>query len=90
MNGGAKIIFAATIGALVAGGGAWFTLAGDVVTEAQAIDLIEVHSPYVEDRKIMLQGLEEVKGMRDDMRRMRQDMTALVVLMMDKAKKDAE
>ena len=66
MNGGlVKVVLGALVGLVVAGAGAWFALAGDVVTEAQAIDLIEVHSPYIEDRKLLLLNAEETKKLRE-------------------------
>ena len=80
-EGLAKALVGALVGSVIVGAGAWLTLAGDVVTEAKAIDLIEIHSPYAEDRKILLQGLEEVKGIRNEMALMRGDMTALLLFM---------
>ena len=80
-EGMTKAVLGALVGIVITGTGAWFALAGDVVTEAKAIDLIEVHSPYSVDRKILLQGLEEVKGIREQMFLMRADMSALLLYM---------
>ena len=65
LGGVGKLVVGALVGLVVAGAGAWFTLAGDVVTRAQAIDLIEVHSPYIEDRKVLLLNAEETIKLRE-------------------------
>ena len=63
-KGLSKIIIAALLAVVVAGAGAWLTWASDTVTESQAIDLIEIHSPYLVDRKILENSLEEVGELR--------------------------
>jgi hypothetical protein len=69
MRGGTvtKVVLAALVSAVLTGVGAWLTLARDVVTEAQAIDLIESRSPYLEDRKLLEKNLWEVAELRQDM-----------------------
>jgi hypothetical protein len=61
------MIIAALLGCVVTGAGAWLTWASDVVTEAKAIDLIEIHSPYVEDRKILINHLNEAAELRKEL-----------------------
>jgi Tfp pilus assembly protein PilO len=62
-----KLIIAALLGVVVTGAGAWLTWASDVVTEAKAIDLIELHSPYRDDRALVKEALSEVKELRKEL-----------------------
>lgn len=82
MNGGlTKIALGVLLGAAVTGAGAWLTWASDVVTEAKAIDLIETHSPYLEDRKLLMKGLEDIGEIAEDADAARLELTAIRTLL---------
>ena len=79
-----RLLIAALLGTVLTGAGAWLTWARDVVTEAKAIDLIERHNPYLEDRKILFQGLEELAAIRRIMDEQRMETVAIRVLLQER------
>ena len=80
-----RLLIAALLGIVISGAGAWLTWARDVVTEAKAIDLIERHNPYLEDRKILFQGLEELKTIRQILLEQQMETVAIRVLLQERA-----
>ncbi len=84
MNGATKVLLRALLGTVITGAGAWLTWASDVVTEAKAIDLIETHSPYLEDRKILLKGLEDIGDIAEDADAARLELTAIRTLLQER------
>ena len=49
---------------VLTGAGAWLTWGREVRSESKVIDLIETHSPYLEDRKLFEKNLEESAELR--------------------------
>ena len=49
----ARIVAGALLGALVSGAGAWVIWASEITDEAKVIELIEIYSPYITDKKAL-------------------------------------
>lgn len=60
-------LIGAMVGAVLSAGGAYLTWAKDVRSESEVIRLIEAHSPYIEDRKLLLERLEDLKKFSNDL-----------------------
>ena len=49
----ARIVAAVLLGALVSGAGVWITWASEVTNRAEVIELIDIYSPYITDKKAL-------------------------------------
>jgi len=79
-----RLLAAALVGIVVSGAGAWVTWGRSVRSEAEVIELIETHNPYLEDRKILFQGLEELSKIRLILDEQRMETVAIRVLLQER------
>ena len=54
------LVVAALLGALVSGASAWVTLGRQMVTRDEVLQIVEAHSPYLEDRKGVARAIAQL------------------------------
>jgi hypothetical protein len=77
----ASMVMSALIGALLAGGGFYVVWASSVPTEGQVIELIETHSPYRLDEKLIYDKLDKLNDLDKSLHELREDVRELKVLL---------
>ena len=60
MEGLLQKVVIALLSVVLTGAGAWLTWGREVRSESKVIDLIETHSPYIEDRKLFERSLVQL------------------------------
>lgn len=65
MEGLLQKIVIALLSVVLTGAGAWLTWGREVRSESKVIDLIETHSPYLEDRKLFERSLVELEKLSE-------------------------
>ena len=53
-----KMIAAALLGALLAGGGAYVSFARNIPTRAEVVEMIEIRSPYQMDKQLIFNNIK--------------------------------
>lgn len=60
-----RIIIGALFAALISGAGLWVAWARTVPTTAEVKELIQTQSPYLEDRKVLVEQGERIEKLED-------------------------
>jgi len=76
-----ELTLAAVLGALVSGAGAWVTLGRSVTTRADVVELIETRSPYIEDKRILNDAIEQLHMLADGQHRLREQLARIETLL---------
>lgn len=74
------ITLSVLMGALISGAGAWVTWGRSIVDEPKVIELIETRSPYLYDKKLLLERLHKLDSLEDSVDEVKGDIRELKVL----------
>lgn len=85
-----RMVAAALVGAVVTGAGAWITWGRNIQSRDDVIAIVEQHNPYLEDRKVLELAVTEMGKLRDELIKVRIDLTALRVQLTEYEKRDAK
>lgn len=85
-----RMLAAALVSAILTGGGAWITWGRNVQTRTDVIEIVENYNPYLQDRKAIAAAMDEMSRLREELVRVRIDVTALRVQLTEYEKRNAK
>ena len=83
MNKVAPLVAAALLGALISGAGTWIAFAREVVPRDEIIGLIQSRSPYVPDKRVLGDAIEQMGMLAEGQQTIRMDLALLTQMVED-------